>query len=94
VVEVLNQAEIAVGPVNNYPEAVIDPHVIERDTIQPTRIEDGSIATLDGPVAKFSRTPTRVRTGAPAIGRHNDEILADIGIDTATRKRLKESGII
>jgi formyl-CoA transferase len=49
---------------------------------------------LNGPVAKFSRTPTRIRSGAPAVGIHNDEILAEIGIDPATRKRLKESGII
>jgi formyl-CoA transferase len=94
VVEILNQAELAVGPVNTYPETVKDPHVIERDTIQPTRIEDGSIATLNGPVAKFSRTPTRVRTGAPAVGSHNDEILAEIGIDEAARKRLKDAGVI
>jgi formyl-CoA transferase len=94
VVEILNQAELAVGPVNTYPEAVKDPHLLERDIIQPTQIEDGSMATLNGPVAKFSRTPTRVRTGAPAVGSHNDEILAEIGIDVATRKRLKKAGII
>ena len=92
-VEVLNQAGIAAGPVNTYPEAVKDPHVLERDTIQPTQIEDGSIA-LHGPVAKFSRTPTRVRTGAPAVGDHNDEILAEIGIDSPSRTRLKNAGII
>ena len=94
VVEALNQAGIAVGPVNTYPEAVKDPHVVERDTIQRTQIEDGSIATLTGPVAKFSRTPTRVRTGAPAIGSHNDEILTEIGIEPATRKHLKAAGIV
>ena len=64
VIKVLNNA---VGP-NTFPEAVKEPHVLERDTIQPTEVEDGSIATLNGPVAKFSRSPTRIRTGAPAIG--------------------------
>jgi formyl-CoA transferase len=94
VVNILNQAGIAVGPVNTYPEAAKDPHLIERDMLQPTQIEDGSIAPLNGPVAKFSRTPTRIRTGAPAIGKHNDEILAKIGIDASARKRLKDAGII
>jgi crotonobetainyl-CoA:carnitine CoA-transferase CaiB-like acyl-CoA transferase len=45
-------------------------------------------------VAKFSPTPTRVRTSAPALGQHNDEILAEIGIDASSRIRLKESGVI
>ena len=49
---------------------------------------------LYGPVMKFSRTPTRVRTGAPALGEHNDEILSEIGIDSPSRTRLKNAGII
>ena len=74
--------------------AARDPHVLERDSLQPTQIEDGSTVPLPGPVAKFSRTPTRVRTGAPALGQHNDEILAEIGIEASSRKRLKELGVI
>jgi formyl-CoA transferase len=49
---------------------------------------------LTGPVAKFSRTPTRVRTGAPALGEHNDEILSEIGIDASLREQLKNEGVI
>jgi crotonobetainyl-CoA:carnitine CoA-transferase CaiB-like acyl-CoA transferase len=45
-------------------------------------------------VVKFSRTPTRIRIGAPALGQDNDEILAQIGIDRASRLPLKESGLI
>ena len=56
--------------------------------------QDGSAVPLPGPVAKFSRTPTRVRTGAPALGQHNDEILAEIGIDGPSRVRLKAAGVI
>jgi crotonobetainyl-CoA:carnitine CoA-transferase CaiB-like acyl-CoA transferase len=47
-----------------------------------------------GPVAKFSRTPTRFRTGAPALGEHNDQILSEIGIDSSSRTRLKNAGVI
>jgi formyl-CoA transferase len=93
-IEVLLQAGLAASPVNTYNEAAKDPHLIERDVMQPAPIEDGSIAIHTGPVAKFSRTPTRVRSGAPSIGRHNDEILEEIGIDAASRKSLKEKGVI
>jgi formyl-CoA transferase len=91
---ILLKAGLAAGPVNTYNEAATDPHMIERDVLQPAKIEDGSVAIHTGPVAKFSRTPTRVRSGAPSIGQHNDEILDEIGIDAASRKRLKEKRVI
>jgi crotonobetainyl-CoA:carnitine CoA-transferase CaiB-like acyl-CoA transferase len=31
------------------------------------------------PAARFSGTPTSVRRGAPALGEHTDEVLAEIG---------------
>jgi formyl-CoA transferase len=92
--EVLLKAGLAVGPVNTYNEVANDSHIIEREVLQSARIEDGSIAIHTGPVAKFSRTPTRVRKGAPWIGQHNHEILAEIGIDAPSRERLKKDGVI
>lgn len=93
VVEILNRVGIPVGPVNSYGDAARDPHVLERDSLQPTQTEDGSTVPLPGPVVKFSRTPTRVRTGAPALGQHNDEILAELGMDLGEINRLRECGI-
>jgi formyl-CoA transferase len=80
--------------VRSYADAVQDPHVIERDMLQPTIQEDGSLVPLTGPAAKFSRTPTRVRSGAPALGAHSDEILEELGLDAAQRRRLREEGIV
>jgi formyl-CoA transferase len=94
VFEILNRAGITVGPVNSYGDAAHDSHVLERDSLQLTQIEDGSTVPLPGPVVKFSRTPTRVRTGAPALGQHNDEILAEIGIDPSSRMQLKNAKVI
>jgi len=94
VVEILIRAGIPVGPVNSYNDAARDPHVLERDSLQPTLAEDGSTIPVWGPVAKFSRTPTRVRKGAPALGEHNEEILAEVGLDASSRVRLKNAGVI
>jgi formyl-CoA transferase len=93
-IEALTRSGIPIAPVNTYGDAARDAHVQERDMLQPTRLEDGSMAPIVGPAVKFSRTPTRVRTGAPALGAHNEEILAELGIDSSTRKRLTETKVI
>ena len=46
VVEILIRAGIPVGPVNSYGDAARDPHVLERDSLQPTLSEDGAIVPL------------------------------------------------
>jgi len=70
------------------------PHTLERDMLQQVPQEDGKLAPITGPAAKFSRTPTRIRSGAPALGAHTDAVLAELGIDADARKRLRESGVV
>ncbi len=94
VIAIFEREGIPAAPVNTYAQAVKDPQVVARDMMQPTLQEDGSTVPITGPVAKFSRTPTRVRHGAPALGADNDEILGDLGFDAAARARLRERGII
>jgi len=93
-IEAFNRKGLPIAPVNSYVDSANDEHVRARDMLQPTRIEDGSEVPIVGPAAKFSRTPTRVRTGAPSLGEHNCEILAEIGFDAAACGKLQESGII
>ena len=64
------------------PEAAKDSHVQERDMLQPVDFTNSVIMPITGPAEKFSRTPTRVRSIAPDIGQHNEEILTSIGKKT------------
>ena len=82
------------APVRSYAEAARDPHVAERDMLQPSTIEGTEGVPVVGPAAKFSRTPTRVRRGAPALGVDNDEILAELGVDEEEREHLRRRGVI
>jgi formyl-CoA transferase len=83
VVEQFTREGVAAAPVKTYVEAAQDPHVQARDMLQTTLLEDGTEAPITGPPVKFSRTPTRVRTGPPAAGAHTDEILRELGISKA-----------
>ncbi len=85
---------IPCAPVRSYAQAARDPHVLARDMMQDTPQEGGAVVPITGPAAKFSRTPTRVRIGAPGLGAHTDDILEEIGIAAAARKRLREKKVI
>lgn len=94
VVRSLASEGLAAGPVRTYAETARDRHVQVRDMLQNVVQEDGKSAPITGPAAKFSRTPVRIRSAAPALGAHNAEILDELGIDVATQKHLRESRII
>ena len=76
---ILRPLGLPAARVQTLAEVVNDPHVQERDMLQPTVQHDGATVSIVGPAVKFSRTPTRVRSAAPALGEHNDEILKEIG---------------
>ena len=94
VLEICARDAIPCAPVNTYTQAAEDPHVLAREMLIETVQEDGSKAPITGPAAKLSRTPLRIRSGAPGLGAHNDEILGGLGIDAAGRDRLRGAGII
>ncbi len=94
VVDTLQEAGLAAAEVRTYTDAAHDPHVIDRDMLQETRLEEGTIVPITGPASKLSRTPTRVRSGAPALGEHTREVLTEAGLSTDDLDALDRDGII
>ncbi len=94
VVESLVAARLPVSAVRQYADAASDSHVRERDMLQTVELENGQHAPLVGPAPKFSRTPLRVRSAAPALGAHTDALLEELGVDAAERAGLRERGVI
>ena len=43
------------------------------------------------PAARFDKTPARMQRHAPTLGQHNDELLAELGIDARV---LRDAGVI
>jgi formyl-CoA transferase len=76
-VSVFAEDGIPAAAVRSYAQAAADAHVLARDMLQRVRGPEGEVPVV-GPAAKLSRTPTRVRTAAPALGAHNREILAEL----------------
>jgi formyl-CoA transferase len=88
------KAGLPTAPVRDYAQVAGNAHVRARDMLQETQQADGSVAPITGPAAKFSRTPTRVRAGAPALGGHDDEILQGLGLSASEVADLRGKGVI
>lgn len=66
------------GPVYNYEDLIKDPHVIDDNYIwEQPQYRGGSAKTVRPPL-RLSGTPPTIRRGAPALGEHTREILADV----------------
>jgi formyl-CoA transferase len=87
-------ADLPVARVQTYAEAARDPAVLAREMLQTPSGPAGAAVPVTGPAAKLSRTPLRVRSAAPALGAHTDEILDELGIAPERRQRLREQGIL
>jgi crotonobetainyl-CoA:carnitine CoA-transferase CaiB-like acyl-CoA transferase len=92
--EALVAAGIPAAPVRSYTEASRSPHVAAREMLQTVSQPSGGSVPVVGPAAKLSRTPLCVRTAAPELGRHGDEILAELGLDAAEQRALREAGVV
>jgi formyl-CoA transferase len=94
VVERFAEAGIPAAAVQSYEQAAHAPHTREREMLQPTDTEGERRVPIAGPPAKFSRSPTKVRSGAPALGAQTDEILDELGVDPEERESLRRDGVI
>jgi len=80
--------------VNDYAETFADPAVQAADAVEEIRHPvAGPVKLLRFPL-EFSSGRASVRRLPPACGEHADEILAELGYDTATIARLRKEGAV
>jgi len=92
--EILTKADICAGKMNTLDEVPNDPQVLARKMIVDLDTPDGEKVKQVGISVKLSETPGSIRSLAPSLGQHTDEILADIGYDPSQIARWREDGSI
>jgi crotonobetainyl-CoA:carnitine CoA-transferase CaiB-like acyl-CoA transferase len=92
--ERLSAAGIPCGPVYDYAEVFSDPHVLARGMVQEVVYPGGTRAKVIGPPVKMDRTPPTVRSRAPRMGEHTDEVLREAGYTDAEIADLRAAGAV
>jgi crotonobetainyl-CoA:carnitine CoA-transferase CaiB-like acyl-CoA transferase len=93
-VDVLNKAGVPCGPIFNVKEVFDDPHVKHlrlATTVRHPRLGELEVQNL--PVT-LSRTPGAVRTPAPDVGQHTDEILGELGYSKEDIAAIRQDGVV
>ena len=73
-VEILEQAQLVVAPILNLNQVAGDKHLMERDMVTKVEHPLSGRLSIYGVAPKFSLTPGKVRSPAPMLGQHNQEI--------------------
>lgn len=79
VLKAMDEAEVPAGRIYSAADIAADPHYAARGMIQQVLAGDGEPLKVPGIIPKLSATPGAIRTPAPKLGEHTDEVLKGLG---------------
>lgn len=93
--DTLGGARIPAGPVLSPQQALEHPQIKAMGLLEPVEIGRlGLTAPLARAPVNLSRTPAEIRSPAPAIGEHSEEVLREIGYSLEEIATLEARGAI
>jgi len=93
-VDLLNEAGVPCGPINNIQQVFEDPQVQHIGMAAPVEHPELGAQELVGQGVSLSRTPFAIHSATPDQGQHTDEILAEYGLDADKIAGLRDAGTI
>jgi crotonobetainyl-CoA:carnitine CoA-transferase CaiB-like acyl-CoA transferase len=81
--ERLTAAQVPCGPVLTRNQVIRHPQVEALGLVVETEHENAGRLRQTRAAARFSRTPSEIRRGAPALGEHTQQILSELGCSPA-----------
>jgi formyl-CoA transferase len=95
VLELMDKAGVPAGQIYRAPEMLADPHFKARDAIVTTKHPQFGELRMQNVAPKFSETPGGIRTAAPEMGAHNDEVYRGLlGMSAQRMDELRARNVI
>jgi crotonobetainyl-CoA:carnitine CoA-transferase CaiB-like acyl-CoA transferase len=95
VVAALEAHRVPCGPVLSPADALEHPYFRERGMVRDVTDPHAGTFAIPGFPIKFSDAPPEADLQAPALGQHNDDVLAELlGYDDATIAALRDDGVL
>lgn len=87
-------ADIPCGRVQSPEELVEDPQLVARGMVERHAHPELGEIVFHGNPLRYSEAPPRARALAPALGEHNAEVFAEVGVDAEELSRLADAGVV
>jgi succinyl-CoA---D-citramalate CoA-transferase len=94
VLAAMEKAEVPAGRIYSAADIATDPHFAARGMIEQVTAGDGEPLKVPGVVPKLSATPGEIRTAAPKLGEHTEEVLNGLGFSRPEIEELRKKRII
>lgn len=94
VLRVAAEAEVPASRIHSVADMFADPQFLARQMLEHAQLPDGKEFRIPGVVPKLSATPGETRWIGPALGAHNDAVLARLGYTPEEVVRLRDGGAI
>ncbi|MDQ3702118.1 MAG: CoA transferase, partial [Chloroflexota bacterium] len=85
----LEAAGVPCGILNRVDQVAADPHLAARGFFQDVPHPLGGQVRVTASPIHLSETPVRLERAGPLLGEHNEEILAELGLNLAERAALQ-----
>lgn len=92
--ELFENADVTVGPVADIEQLMDHPYINERAIIVDVPDSDMGRVPMHNVIPRMSGTPAALRSSAPELGQHNQDIYAELGLGQDDLDRLGGKGIV